>query len=58
MNIHDQDTFRRSKQEGSHEKALESARKLLLKNVDIAIISDYTGLLLETIKKLDKNINQ
>jgi len=78
MNIHDQDTFRRGKQEGLQEgleqgiqqgiqqgmqqgiqqgvqeAKLETARKLLLKNVDIAIISDCTGLSLETIEQIDK----
>ena len=76
MNIHDQDTFRRGKQEGlqegleqgvrqgiqqgiqqgSHETKIETARKLLLKNVDIAIISDCTGLSLETIEQIEKEI--
>ena len=78
MNIHDQDTYRRGKQEGlqegleqgvrqgiqqgmqqgiqqgAQEAKLETARKLLLKNVDIAIISDCTGLSLETIEQIDK----
>jgi len=49
--------FNEGLQQGSHETKIETARKLLLKNVDIAIISDCTGLSLETIEDLAKKIN-
>jgi len=48
--------FNEGLQQGSHETKIETARKLLLKNVDIAIISDCTGLSLETVEQLDKEI--
>ena len=64
MNIHDQDTFRRGKQEGleqgiqqgAQEKALETARNFLKENISIEQVARCTGLSLETVEELDKEI--
>jgi len=59
MNIHDQDTFRRGKQEGAHEKALETARKFLAMGLSFEQVAEGTGLSLETVQKLAQSkINQ
>ena len=38
--------------EGEHKKAIETAKKMLLKGSDIEFISECTGLTIEEIKKL------
>ena len=52
VNIHDQDTFRRGLNEGSHQAKVETARAMVLKNIPIDIITACTGLSTETILKL------
>ena len=60
MNIHDQDTFRRGKQEGLQEgafdKAIQTAKNLLAMNLTIKQIVQATNLPLETVEQLEKEI--
>ena len=64
MNIHDQDTFRRGKQEGIQqgiqqgiqEKAIETAKKFLAMGLTFEQVAEGTGLPLETVEKLAKDI--
>jgi len=72
MNIHDQDTFRRGKQEGLQEgleqgvrqgiqqgafdKAIQTAKNLLAMNLTITQIVQATNLPLETVEQLEKEI--
>ena len=62
MNIHDQDTFYRGKkegiQQGIQEKAIETARKLLIENIPIEQVARCTDLPLETVEELAKSIAQ
>ena len=45
---------KRGKKEGKNEKAIEIAKKLLLKNMNTKEISEITGLSIEEIEKLEK----
>ena len=66
MNLHDQYNFRRGLKEGiaqglqqgisqgSQQKAVETAKILLLKNISVDIISECTGLPVDEIKELTK----
>ena len=64
MNIHDQDTFRRGKQEGleqgiqqgSHETKIATARKLLAMGLSFEQVAEGTSLPLETVEQLEKEI--
>ena len=56
LNIHDQDTFRRGKSEGAHEKAVETARNLLLKDIPSGVIAECTALPLEVVEQLRQEI--
>ena len=59
MNIHDQDTFLRGKNEGisqgSQQKAVETARNLLKMSLSILDISKATGLSEDVVSKLTPN---
>ena len=55
VNIHDQDTFRRGLNEGSHQAKIETARILLTLGDTIEKISKATGLSQETVIELAKN---
>ena len=64
MNLHDRDNFRRGKKEGiiegiqqgisqgSKQAKIETAQNMLKNNISINIISDCTGLSIQTIKNL------
>ena len=58
MNIHDQDTFLRGKNEGfeagMQQKAIETAKNMLKDNIPQNAIIKYTGLPTETIEQLAK----
>ena len=54
VNIHDQDTFRRGLNEGSHQKAVETARSMLKDKMDLSIIERYTGLPLDEVRQLSQ----
>ena len=68
MNIHDQDTFYRGKkegiqegiqqgiQQGIQEKAIETARKLLAMGETLEKTMIVTGLPLETVEEIAKNL--
>ena len=64
MNIHDQDTFLRGKnegyeagmQQGIQQKAIETAKNMFAKNIPLKIIAECTGLPLETIENLAKEL--
>jgi predicted transposase/invertase (TIGR01784 family) len=60
MNIHDQDTFLRGKNEGyeagMQQKAIETAKNMFAKNIPLKIITECTGLPLETIENLAKEL--
>jgi predicted transposase/invertase (TIGR01784 family) len=56
MNIHDQDTFRRGKQQGIQEKAIETAKKFLAMGLTFEQVAEGTGLPLETVEELAKDI--
>ena len=64
MNIHDQDTFLRGKnegfeagiQQGIQQKAIETAKNMFAKNIPLKIITECTGLPLETIENLAKEL--
>ena len=59
MNIHDQDTFRRGKQEGIQqgiqEKAIETAKKFLAMGLTFKQVAEGTGLPLETVEEIAKS---
>ena len=59
MNIHDQDTFRRGKQEGiqqgTFETKLETARKFLAMGLNFEQVAEGTGLPLETVEEIAKS---
>ena len=56
MNLHDRDNFRRGLkegiQQGSQQKAIETAKNLVAKKISIDIIAECTGLPVDEIKKL------
>ena len=60
MNIHDQDTFLRGKNEGfeagMQQKAIETAKNMLKDNIPQNAIIKYTGLPTETIEQLTKQV--
>ena len=61
MNIHDQDTFLRGKNEGfeagMQQKAIETAKNMLKDNIPKNAIIKYTRLPTEVIEQLAKEIN-
>ena len=56
MNLHDRDNFRRGLkegiQQGSQQKAIETAKNLVAKKISIDIIAECTGLSVEAINNL------
>ena len=64
MNIHDQDTFLRGKnegfeagmQQGMQQKAIETAKNMLEMKLTLKQIFQATGLPLETIENLAKEL--
>ena len=65
MNIHDQDTFLRGKnegyeagmQQGMQQKAIETAKNMLKDNIPKNAIMKYTRLPTEVIEQLAKETN-
>jgi predicted transposase/invertase (TIGR01784 family) len=55
MNIHDQDTFRRGKQQGIQEKAIETAKKFLAMGLTFKQVAEGTDLPLETVEEIAKS---
>ncbi|MBO6195621.1 MAG: hypothetical protein J6O56_04725, partial [Bacilli bacterium] len=45
--------IKEGKIEGAKKKSIDIVKRLLLKNIDVNIISETTGLTLEEIKKLE-----
>ena len=64
VNIHDQDTFRRGKlegisegiQQGELQKAIETAKNMLNKNIPIDVVGECTGLPKETVEQISNEI--
>jgi len=60
VNLHEQDIYFKAKNEGiaqgAEQKALETARNMLCKKIDFDTICECTGLPLETVKKLAKEV--
>ena len=60
MNLHEQDIYFKAKNEGiaqgAEQKALETARNFIDLNVPYEQIAQGTGLPLETVKELAKEI--
>jgi predicted transposase/invertase (TIGR01784 family) len=62
MNLHDRDNFRRGLKEGisqgiiqgSQQKAIETAKNMLQKNISVEVISECTGLSLDEIEIFSK----
>ena len=54
VNIHDQDIYFKAKNDGAQQKAIETAKNMLVKNIPIDIISECTGLTNNEIKELTK----
>ena len=51
------DGYEDGKLEGKQEKAVEAARNLLMKGIDSEIIAECTGLPLEEVQRLAKELN-
>ncbi|MBQ3025427.1 MAG: hypothetical protein IJD23_08980 [Spirochaetaceae bacterium] len=59
MNLHDQDNFRRGKKEGIQQKAIETAKNMLLSSLGtLEQIAQITNLPLQTVKDLANNLTQ
>ena len=56
MNLHDRDIKKQAYKEGALQKALETARKFITLNIPYEQIAQGTGLPLETVKELAKEI--
>ena len=56
MNLHDRDIKKQAYKEGALQKALETAQNMLCKKIDFDIICECTGLTLETVEQLAKEI--
>lgn len=56
MNIHDQDTFRRGKQQGELQAKIQTAKNMLNKNIPIDVVVECTGLPKETVEQLSNEI--
>ena len=52
MNLHDRDLKLQAFREGEQKKALETAKKLLEKNIPVETIAECTGLSNEEVEKL------
>ena len=58
MNLHDRDIIRQAKKEASLDKAIEDATNLLKENISVEIIAKCTGLEIEKVLELQKEIVQ
>ena len=56
MNLHERDITRKAKTEGRQEKAVEAAENMLKKKYPVSDISEITGLPLEKVLELQKEI--
>ena len=56
MNLHDRDIKKQAYKEGALQKALETARNMLADGISVDSVSKYSGLPLETVKELAKEV--
>ena len=56
MNLHDRDITRAAKREGAEQKAIEAAQNLLRENISPETIARCTGLSLEKVLELQKEL--
>ena len=60
MNLHDRDikkqAYKDGLEEGALQKALETARNMLADGISVDSVSNYSGLPLETVEQLAKEI--
>ena len=56
MNLHDRDIKKQAYKEGALQKALETARNLFSFNLSLEQIMQATGLPLETVEQLSKEV--
>jgi len=56
MNLHDRDIKKQAYKEGALQKALETARNLFSFNLSFEQIMQATGLPLETVEQLSKEV--
>ena len=56
MNLHDRDIKKQAYKEGALQTKLETARNMLCKKIDFDIICECTGLTLEKVEQLAKEI--
>ena len=60
MNLHEQDIYFKAKNEGiaqgAEQAKLETARNMLADGISVDSVSKYSGLPLETVKELAKEI--
>ena len=54
MNLHDRDIKKQAYKEGALQKALETAKKLLIEKIPIEVIARTTDLSVEVIEQLQK----
>ena len=57
MNLHDRDLIKQTLKQGAEQKAIETAKNLLLKNIPKETIAECTGLPFETVEKLEKEVS-
>lgn len=57
MNLHDRDLIKQTLKQGAEQKAIETAKNLLLKNIPKETIAECTGLSFETVENLEKEIS-
>ena len=56
MNLHDRDIREDAKEEGAQQKAIETAIKMLEKKYPVEEIADLTGLTVEKVLELQKQL--
>jgi len=61
VNLHERDirveAKKQGREEGAHDKAVETACNLLKNNISIDIIANSTGLSIEEVTQLDSELN-
>ena len=58
MNIHDQDIYFKAKNEGEYQAKVETAKNMLKNNISLEIIVECTGIPLQTVEELAKNLKK
>ena len=56
MNLHEQDIYFKAKNEGAEQAKLETARNMLADGISVDSVSKYSGLPLETVEQLAKEV--